>query len=365
MQLPIEFEDFSDNGNRSVKVLGGGVPRHQLIPVTYADVASLENLLIAWYEFHKGKRARWDVQAFEFDLEYNIFQLNRELLNGSYSPDPYSQFRINDPKPRVISKATVRDRLAHHAIYRLLYPYFDKTFIFDSYSCRVEKGTHKAFARLQQQIRKCSKNYTKPCFALKCDIRKFFDTVDHTILLDLLAKKVEDTQVLSLLEQIISSFEVQPGKGMPIGNLTSQLFANVYMDPLDKFVKNILKATYYLRYADDFLILANSESELMGYFVEIWRFLKEELELNLHPNKISLRKLACGIDFVGYVARPHYTIPRRTTVRRMLKKVSDEQDLEKLPAILDSYIGYLSHANAPKIDGTLRLKVLERIASYD
>lgn len=252
----------------------------------------------------------------------------------------------------------MRDRLVHNAIYRLLYPFYDPTFIFDSYSCREGKGTHKAFDRLKRQIVTCSQNYTKPCFALKGDIRRFFDSIDHTILMQLLSKKIADQRLLALLGRIVSSFEVKSGKGMPIGNLTSQLFANVYLDPMDKFVKHKLKAHYYLRYADDFLILANSEPELLGYFVEIWRFLKETLLLDLHPDKLSLRKLSWGIDFVGYVALPHYALPRRKTVQRIFKQIGKINNPIQLSAALDSYLGYLQHANSKKIQGNLKERAL-------
>ncbi|MEI6477617.1 MAG: reverse transcriptase/maturase family protein [bacterium] len=337
----------------------GGSYGHSYPQIKFGDIVSLENLVKAWYEFRNGKRSKRDVQEFEFTLEDSIFELAEELKNGSYKPQRYHQFRINDPKPRLISKAAVRDRLVHHAIYRILYPHFDTSFIFDSYSCRVNKGTHKAFDRLQDMIGVVSRNYTKPCFALKMDIRRFFDSIDHGILLELLKYRIEDEKVINLLHEIIESFEVKPGKGMPIGNLTSQLFANVYMDPLDKFVKHKLKARYYLRYADDFLILASSESELMGCFVEINVFLKETLKLELHPNKISLRKLSWGIDFVGYVARPHYSVPRNGTAKRMLRNIGKVADPEKVPATLDSYLGYLSHVSARKIEDELRQKAAD------
>ncbi len=212
-----------------------------------------------------------------------------------------------------------------------------------------------------------SKNYTGPCFAIKCDIRRFFDSVDHEILLKLLRVKVEDERLISLLEQIIRTFEVVPGKGIPIGNLTSQLFANVYMDPLDKFVKHHLKARHYLRYADDFLILATTESELLGYFIEMNRFLKDSLKLELHPNKISLLKLSWGIDFVGYVALPHYAVPRRKTAKRMLKNMQKVKDPEKVESVLSSYLGFLGHVSARKIKDELKngaLKILVRPSKY-
>ena len=255
---------------------------------------------------------------------------------------------VHDPKPRNIHKATVRDRLLHHAIYRLLYPSFDTSFIHDSYSCRDKKGTHKAFQQLVRYSRKVSENHTSARFALKMDIRKFFDSIDHEVLLGLLRKKIVDPLVMELLENILRSFERSPGKGMPLGNLASQLFANVYMDPLDKFVKHRLKAKYYLRYADDFLILASNPDELMGYFVEINCFLKNTLKLSLHPDKISLRKFSWGIDFVGYVARPHYSLPRRKTVKWAFSKLHKIHGIDPSPLgkTVKSYLGYLSHVSA-------------------
>ncbi|MEX2012688.1 MAG: reverse transcriptase/maturase family protein [Patescibacteria group bacterium] len=314
---------------------------------TFAQIISLDNLFAAWENYRKGKRSKSDVQLFEFRLEDNIFQLHKDLAAGCYRPGNYQQFKITDPKTRLISKAPVRDRLLHQAIYQILYPAFDRTFIFDSYSCRNNKGTHKAFQRLVRFSRQVSRNYTAPCWALKMDIRKFFDSVDHEILLGLLSQRIADRQLLYVIYGIIRSFEFTPGKGMPLGNLTSQLFANVYMDPLDKFVKHRLKAKYYLRYADDFLLLANNPRELLGCFVEIQVFLREQLKLRIHPDKIALRKLSWGIDFVGYVARPYYNLPRRKTVRRIFKKAARSTP-EELAKSLPSYLGYLQHAKSRK-----------------
>ncbi len=324
---------------------------------------------MAWAEFRKGKRNKPDVQAFELHLEDNIFALREDLVSGNYRHGDYHQFRISDPKPRVISKASVRDRLLHRAIHRVLYPIFDKTFIFDSYSCRDNKGTHRAFWRLAQMTRKISENYTRPCYALKCDIRKFFDSIDHQILFGLLEDRIADEKLLKLLRDIIGSFEHSPGKGMPLGNLTSQLFANIYMDPLDKFVKHQLKAKYYLRYADDFIFLSDNPDELMGYLVEANHFLKTKLKLNIHPNKIYLRKLKWGIDYVGYVVLPHYNLPRRRTVERIKKKLKSSLamgDFESVAGAMPSYLGYLGHANAYKLQKSLLRKINEgnNVAKY-
>ncbi|MFA5967130.1 MAG: reverse transcriptase/maturase family protein [Patescibacteria group bacterium] len=318
----------------------------------YRNIISLENLLEAWQEFVVGKRHRKDVQQFERDLMDNIIKLHKDLELGGYRHSAYSPFKISDPKPRNIHKAKVRDRLLHKAIYRVLYPIWDKNFIYDSYSCRNNKGTHKAFIRLQELTRRISRNYTQPCFALKLDIRKFFDSVDHKVLIDLLKEKIEDEKLIGLLWDIINSFEHSPGKGMPLGNLTSQLFANVYLDPLDKFAKHKLKAKYYLRYADDFIFLSDNPDILLGYLVEVNQFLKTNLKLNVHPNKIHLRKFNWGIDYVGYVALHRYSIPRRKTVKRIFKKVARllrENDYEELTNAVPSYLGYLQHASSYRL----------------
>lgn len=332
---------------------GGGLKKRVLFHEVFEGIISLENLFVAWQKYAGGKRAKADVQKFEFRLEDNIFQLHQSLLSKTYRPGSYAQFRITDPKSRLISKAPVRDRLLHQAIYQILYPVFDRTFIHDSYSCRDNKGTHKAFAQLVRYARRVSHNYTGPCWAIKMDIRKFFDSIDHAILKSLLASRIADPKLEALLDQIIDSFSVLPGQGMPLGNLTSQLFANVYMDPLDKFVKHQLKARYYVRYADDFLIVGNNPDELLGYFVEINTFLKDRLSLNIHTNKTSLRKLSWGIDFVGYVALPRYQLPRRRTITRILKQVrrSSAEELEKS---LPSYLGYIRHAKAWKVEQEIK-----------
>lgn len=339
--------------------MGGGLKRRIFTHISFDEIVSLENLLLAWREFKKGKRGKLDVQTFEYNLEDNIFSLHQDLKNGTYRHSKYYPFRISDPKPRLISKAIVKDRVLHRAIYRALYPLWDNTFIYDSYSCRDSKGTHKAFTRLTTLTRKISQNYTKPCFALKLDIRKFFDSIDHQILMSFLEERIQDKKLVNLVFEIISSFELTENKGIPLGNLTSQLFANVYMDALDKFVKHKLKAKHYIRYADDFILFANNPDTLMGRFVEINRFLKDRLKLNIHPNKAVLRKLNWGIDYVGYVSLPYYSIPRKKTVKRIYKKVDKllrEGEFDELAKVIPSYLGYLQHSNSHKLQSKLKDK---------
>jgi retron-type reverse transcriptase len=172
----------------------------------FSEIVSLDNLFKSWYEFRRGKRSKIDVQIFERKLENNLFPLHYDLRNKTYRHSDYTSFFITDPKLRHIHKAEVRDRIVHHAIYRVLYPIFDKGFIHDTYSCRLEKGTHKAVRRLESFTRKVSGNYTKSCFALKCDVKKFFDSVDHEILFSLIGRKISGPDTLWLLEEIIKSF---------------------------------------------------------------------------------------------------------------------------------------------------------------
>ena len=273
------------------------------------------------------------------------------LKNKTYSHGQYQNFYVNDPKRRHIHKACVSDRIVHHLLYKYLYEIFDKTFIFDSYSCRVGKGTHRGVKRLSMFARKTSKNYTETCWSLKCDIKKFFASVDHKILLNLLSKRIEDKDILGLLANIIRSFNSDYGNGIgiPLGNLTSQIFANIYMNKFDQFVKHNLKIRYYLRYADDFVFLSKNEKILSSFINPVREYLLRELKLELHPVKIILRKLEWGIDFLGYVVLPHYILPRAKTKRRMLKKVNTRN--------IQSYLGYLSHANAYYLGEEVKNKI--------
>jgi retron-type reverse transcriptase len=221
----------------------------------FEKIISIENLLLAWREFEKGKRNRNDVQKFSLNIMNNLFSLHSDLLNHTYKHSGYQAFKINDTRPRDIHKAEVRDRLLHHAIHQIFYPFFDKTFINDSYSCRLNKGTHKAVNRLEYYLGKASNNNTRTCYVLKCDIRKFFASIDHKILLNILAEYIPDKDILWLLKEIIISFNTKPNTGLPLGNLTSQLFVNIYMNKFDQFMKHKLKTKYYIRYADDFAII--------------------------------------------------------------------------------------------------------------
>ncbi len=332
----------------------------------FDQIISLDNLLLSWSEFKSGKRGKTDVQAFERNLEENLFNLHWELKNGSYRHQPYQSFLIFDPKLRQIHKAEVRDRIVHHAVFRIFYPLFDPTFIFDSYSCRVGKGTHKAVKRLENFTRSASQNYRRPCYFLKCDVRKFFASVDHGILKELIARRITDPNTLELVSQIIDSFQVNLGKGLPIGNLTSQIFANVYMDVFDKFIKHELKVKHYIRYTDDFIVVHKNKKYLEDLIPQMERFLAQELKLSLHPKKVILNKLTRGIDFLGYVVLPYYQVLRTKTKNRMFRKLREKLvrfergqiDRKKLRQTVNSYFGVLKHCRSQNIKRQVKNLVL-------
>lgn len=319
----------------------------------FEDIINLENLLEAWQEFLLGKRKRKDVQEFRTKLMDNILDLHHDLVYHKYEHGGYKAFKVYDPKTRNIHKATVRDRLLHHAIYRQLYPFFDRTFIFDSYSCRLEKGTHKAITRFNQLFLKVSKNNMKTCWVLKGDIRKFFASIDHKILINVLRDYISDENIVWLLAKVIDSFHVENGKGLPLGNLTSQLFANIYLNEFDQFIKHQIKAKFYIRYADDFVILSDSQNWLEDQVAIIKDFLLAKLKLEIHPNKLFIKTTSSGVDFLGWINFPGYKVLRQATKKRMFRKLKENSYKEES---LCSYLGMISHGNSFKIKKELLSK---------
>jgi retron-type reverse transcriptase len=313
---------------------------------SYDDIISLDNLLSAWTEFLRGKRSRADVQVFQMNLMDNIFCLHHDLQNKTYVHGGYAAFNISDPKPRHIHKASVRDRLLHHAVYRQLYPQHNQTFIAHSYSCRKNKGTHKALDAFTAMSRKVSKNNTKTAWVLKCDIKKFFTSIDHERLHKILQKKIGDSDTLWLLGQVITSFETAPDKGLPLGNLTSQLLVNIYMNEFDQWMKHTQKVKYDIRYADDFGVLSQDKQYLLDVLQKLKQFLQEKLLLQLHPDKVSISTVASGVDFLGWVHFSHHRILRTVTKRRMLQNIAG---LELDSPTVQSCVGMLQHGDAYKL----------------
>ncbi len=345
--------------------------------VTYFNIfvktLSLEALLAAWDEFKQDKRTRADVQMFERHLEDNLFELHSELVSKTYKHSSYRAFTIHDPKVRQIHKATVRDRIVHHAVFNALNPLFEPTFIADSYSCRKDKGTHRAVKRLKVFLEKTGKTY-RQCFVLKCDVRKFFQSIDHDILLGIISKRIKDPEMLWLVQELVESFSTEPNRererergGYPIGNLTSQLFANVYLNELDQFVKHSLKEKWYIRYTDDFVVVHHSEEHLEEVRRKIEKFLQNSLRLELHPDKVTIRKYSQGVDFLGYVHLPFAQVLRTKTKRRLIRKLREKAiglkrgkiSENSFDSSFQSYMGVLGHANTYELEQKIRQELWE------
>ena len=329
-------------------------------------MVSIENLFLSWDYFKQNKRRRKDIQHFERNLEDFIFDLHKDLVSSHYKHSPYEKFYVFDPKERSISKASVKDRLVHQMVYSTLTEVFDKTFIFYSFPCRRGKGTHAGIEELHKILRKVSLNGARPCFALKMDIKRFFDSIDHQTLKFLIRKKVKDDKLLKLVDLIIDSFMIKKTQrgniGLPLGNVTSQLFANIYLHELDDFVKQKLHQKYYLRYSDDFIIISHQKSELTALIPIIQNFLKETLFLELHPKKIIIKKLSQGIDFLGSIIFLKHRLLHTSTIKRLkrrLKKnyfkyLNNEIEASHMDQCLQSYLGILSHTNQYELAQTLK-----------
>jgi len=283
--------------------------RHKYL---YRQICTWENLLAAARAAWKGKRSKDAAAAFFARHEEEVVALREELLDGSYYPGEYHYFQIHDPKTRMVAAAPFRDRVVHHALVRVLEPIFDRRMIEDSYACRKGKGTHAAMHRAHQFTRRYR-------YALKCDIQRYFPSMDHGILAGQIRRVVADERVLALIGLILAShrdgveqewprdgdlFSVRERiRGLPIGNLTSQFFANIYLTGLDQFVKHDLRVKGYCRYVDDFLLFGDDRGLLreQGWAV---RERLEDLRLSIHPDKYRLSATRHGVDFVGFVLFP-------------------------------------------------------------
>jgi retron-type reverse transcriptase len=332
----------------------------------YKRIISVENLFFAFYEFRKGKRQKEEVPEFEYDLEKNIFQLRRELKKFTYEPLTSKVFKISEPKPRFIQAARVRDRVVHRALVRQINPVFEPAFISDSYACRIDKGTLNAVKRLEKFWIKESKNYTRKIYFLKADIRKYFDSIDHKVLIAIIKKRIFCPKTIWLIKKILKNqqasckgIKIEQGKGLPIGNLSSQLFANIYLNELDWFVKHNLRLKFYIRYVDDFIIVSKDRAYLVSLIEPIESFLKNHLKLDLHPVKRKIFSSRSGVDFLGYFIRPYYKIIRFGNIKRFLKRINRYKKTgnwqEKKEQSLAAWRGYAGQANSYNLLRRIRL----------
>ena len=273
-----------------------------------ARIADPANLRLAFWKAAKGKRAKADCRAYQQELDANLSALRAEVLAGQARVGDYHYFTVHDPKERLICAANFRERVLHHALMNVCEPVLERAAIFDSYACRKGKGQLAAVRRAEGYARQHG-------WFLKLDIRKYFDSVDQRVLLALLARKFKDAAVLDLFGQILASYETAPGRGLPIGNLTSQHFANVYLAPLDRFIKERLGRRAYVRYMDDFVVWGGSGAELRAVWREVESFLRAELRLDLKEN-VTVNKTAFGMDFLGYRIFPReLRLARRSKLR--------------------------------------------------
>lgn len=334
----------------------------------FNKLCSLKNLRLAFRKARKGKTKKWYVKEFEANLENELVKLKIELETQTYKPRPLKRFVIRDPKTRVIYASAFRDRIVHHAICNLIEPIFEKVFIYDTYANRKKKGTHAALKRFDEFKRKVSRNgrlvrnakdkNMVVGYTLKADIKHFFDMIDHEILVKIIQKKVTDEKVLNLIKIILNNHDTKiKGKCMPLGNLTSQFFANVYLSELDYFIKHKLKAKCYIRYVDDFVILHRSKEKLILYKWLISNFLKS-LKLELHPEKTKVIPLHSGVNLLGFRVHYYYKLPRKSNIRNFKRKL--EKNLvssERTMKSLEGWFGYVMHGNTYK----LRRGIIEKI----
>ncbi len=342
----------------------------------YPMITHFENLCLAFKNAARGKRSRPDVAAFEYHLEENLLTLQAELQSQTYAPGSYYNFRIYDPKPRLISAAPFRDRVAHHALCQIIEPIFERKFIDDTYACRVGKGTHDALDRAQHFARRFP-------YVLKCDLEHFFPNMDHAVLRAQLARVIADPDTLWLIDQILDSGagihagDVEPAyfpgddllaairpRGLPIGNLTSQFWANVYLNPLDHFVKRDLKCPGYVRYVDDLLLFASDKPTLHRWKKAVVKF-AATLRLRLHERESVVFPVSTGIPFLGWRVYPdHRRLKRRNGVAfqrrfaRLLKEVAAGRiTWEQVHASVQGWIAHVEHGDT----WGLRRSLLSRV----
>lgn len=330
----------------------------------FEKMTNFETLYYSYRRARLGKRAQPEVAEFDFHLEGELFALQEELRAKTYTPGAYRSFYKTEAKRRLISAAPFRDRVVHHALISAMEPFFERRFIFDSYANRLGKGTHRALDRCTHFLRAGG-------YVLQCDVRQFFPSIDHQIMMARLTRVVDDPDVLWLSRRILSAgagvldevYEMAwfPGddllaavrpRGLPIGNLTSQFWANVYLDALDQFVKRELKCRRYLRYVDDFLLFADGKAELHAWLGEIEGFL-QSLRLTLHHNTAQVRPVGAGFPFLGFIVYPDHRrlkSARGHAFRRRFQRLAElyrsgQIPLERVRASVSGWIGHASHGD--------------------
>jgi hypothetical protein len=331
----------------------------------YPHINSFANLYQAFRAARKGKRGQAEVADFEFDLEHNLLALEAELRDQIYQPGGYTNFYIYEPKRRLVSAAPFRDRIVHHALCRVIEPIWEARFISTSFACRVEKGTHRALDQAHAWVRRYR-------FACQGDIVKYFPSIDHHILRNLLAHHLADQPTMGLIDLILDSgggiladeypmtyfpgddlFAANRSRGLPIGNLTSQFWANVYLHQLDLFVKHELRCPAYLRYMDDFVLFGDDKTQLHEWKAAIGNFLSSRLRLVLHPQKSLVFPVKVGLDFCGFRLYPTHRRLRRSAIHRFAQRFrrqrkayrQGELSLAEMTTSVQCWIAHAAHGD--------------------
>ncbi|MDX9855734.1 MAG: reverse transcriptase/maturase family protein, partial [Candidatus Moranbacteria bacterium] len=362
---------------------------------------TFRNLLKAYYDCRKRKRKTANAARVELNFEKELLKLEQELQSRTYSPGKSICFVVTYPTIREIFAADFRDRIVHHLLVSYLEPIFEKKFIHHSFACRKDKGAHAAIKFLKRFARKITGNFSRPAYYLQVDVAAFFMSLRKDILFDIIKKHTKDPEILWLARKIIfhdptrnfyrkgnpelaklvpkhkSLFHVPKGQGLPIGNLTSQFFANVYLNKLDQFIKHDLKAKYYLRYVDDFILIHENPKQLKIWKKQIDHFLREELKIKLHPKKSIQKSVYKGINFAGFIVKPGYLLVRRRTVNNlkqklhrfnssMLPKNNEEfqKSLYEILSTINSYYGQFRHADTARLKKDIFYKHFGILKSY-
>jgi RNA-directed DNA polymerase len=322
-------------------------------PHLFEQITDFGNLHAAYLKARRGKRYSADALRFGANLEEELLALQDELRQGIYRTGSYNVFMVYEPKARQIAALPFRDRVAQHALCRVIEPIWEARFIRDSYACRVGRGTHAGANRLTQFLRQAERRWPGAVYVLKMDVRSYFPSINHATLLDLLRRHIACDPTMALIEGIVGSWPVGGGEaGLPIGNLTSQLFANVYLHELDLFVKQQLHVERYVRYMDDMVIVGSDKRELQATRAQIAQFLDERLALQLN-HKTQVFPAAQGVSFLGYRIWATHRLLGRSSARRMQRRLRGWRRSGVAPAELTasvrSWLGHARHANTYRL----------------
>jgi RNA-directed DNA polymerase len=330
-------------------------------PHLFESIVDFGNLHAAYLKARRGKRYSADALRFGANLEEELLALRAGLQQGVYRTGGYNVFTVHEPKERQIAALPFRDRVVHHALCRVIEPIWEARFMRDSYACRVGKGTHAGADRLTQFLRRAARRWAAEVYVLKMDVRSYFPSINHAILLSLLRRHIACDQTLALITEIIESWPVGGGEsGLPIGNLTSQLFANVYLHELDVFVKQQLRVEMYVRYMDDAVIVGQDKRSLQATRARIAEFLEDQLMLRLN-SKTQVFAAASGVSFLGYRIWATHRLLREGSIKRMRRKLRafrrqllhGELVFKEMDASVQSWLGHARHANTYRLRGRL------------